>query len=53
MNVANTVLAVFLLVFGMNLVLGIVIPSFVIGALAIAAGILLLVERFRVRIDRR
>ncbi len=40
-------LAIFLVVFGLNLLLGVVIPSWILGVLALVAGILLLMERFR------
>lgn len=46
-------LAIFLLVFGLNLLLGLTIPPWVTGVLALIAGILLLLERFNVRVDRR
>ena len=39
-------LAIFLIVFGLNLLLGIVLPSWLLGLLAVAAGALLLIERF-------
>jgi hypothetical protein len=46
-------LAVFLLVFGLNILLGLAMPPWISGLLAIVAGVLLLAERFRVHVDRR
>jgi hypothetical protein len=46
-------LAIFLLVFGLNVLLGLAMPPWISGLLAIVAGVLLLAERFRVRVDRR
>lgn len=49
----NILLALFLLVFGLNALLGLSMPVWVLGALALAAGIFLLIERFGVRVERR
>jgi hypothetical protein len=46
-------LAVFLLVFGLNILLGLALPGWITGFLALIAGVLLLAERFRVRLDRK
>lgn len=46
-------LAVFLVVFGLNMLLALSLPLWLLGLLALAAGGLLLLERFNVRIDRR
>jgi hypothetical protein len=46
-------LGIFLLVWGLNMLLGLGIPAFVIGLLAVISGVLLIAERFRVRVDRR
>jgi hypothetical protein len=46
-------LAVFLVVFGLNILLGLALPAWITGLLAIIAGVLLLAERFRVRLDRK
>jgi uncharacterized membrane protein HdeD (DUF308 family) len=46
-------LALFLLVFGLNALLSLSMPVWVLGALALAAGVFLLFERFGVRVDRR
>jgi uncharacterized membrane protein HdeD (DUF308 family) len=50
---AQLFLAIFLIVFGLNILVGLALPMWLIGLLALAAGILILVERFRVRVDRR
>lgn len=42
---AQIVLALFLLVFGLNILVGISIPLWILGVLAVAAGGLLLAER--------
>jgi hypothetical protein len=43
---AHLILAIFLIVFGLNIVVGLTIPTWILGALALAAGILLITERF-------
>jgi uncharacterized membrane protein HdeD (DUF308 family) len=50
---AKIVLALFLVVFGLNLLFGLSIPIWVTGVLALVAGLLLLMERFSVRVDKR
>jgi uncharacterized membrane protein HdeD (DUF308 family) len=50
---AHIFLALFLLVFGLNLLFGLSIPLWVTGLLAIIAGALLIMERFGVRVDRK
>lgn len=50
---AHTLLAAFLIVFGLNMLLGLGIPPWLNGALALAAGVLLLMERFGVRVTRK
>lgn len=50
---AHTFLAIFLIVFGLNILLGLSIPLWIVGTLAVIAGVLLLFERFRVRVDRK
>ncbi|MCX6950842.1 MAG: hypothetical protein NTV51_01450 [Verrucomicrobia bacterium] len=50
---ANIFLAVFLIVFGLNILFAQALPIWVIGVLALIAGVLLIVERFNVRIDRK
>ena len=44
-------LALFLIVFGLNLLFGLSIPILVSGLLAVIAGILLLMKRFNVCVD--
>ena len=46
-------LAIFLIVFGLNIIFGLALPVWISGALAVIAGVLLLMERFRVHVDRR
>lgn len=50
---AHIVLAVFLIVFGINILLGLGLPGWVLGILALVAGILLIAERFRLRVDSK
>ena len=50
---AHLFLAIFLLVFGLNIIVGLSIPMWVIGILALVAGLLLLLDHFRVRVDKR
>jgi uncharacterized membrane protein HdeD (DUF308 family) len=50
---ANLFLALFLIVFGLNLLFGLSIPIWVTGLLALVAGVLLVTEHFRVRVDRK
>lgn len=50
---ANTFVGIFLLLFGLNLVFGLSIPSWATGLLAIIAGALLLMERFSIRLGRK
>ena len=44
---AHLFLAAFLIVFGLNILIGFSLPLWITGALAVIAGVLLLVERFR------
>jgi hypothetical protein len=46
-------LALFLLVFGLNLLIGLSIPIWVTGLLAVIAGGLLVAEHFRLRMERK
>jgi uncharacterized membrane protein HdeD (DUF308 family) len=50
---ANLFLALFLIVFGLNLLFGLSVPMWITGLLALIAGALLLMERFRVRVDKK
>ena len=43
---AHIVLAIFLILFGLNIIMPLGIPMAVMGALALIAGILLLIDRF-------
>lgn len=45
--------AIFLLVFGLNLVSSLTIPNWITGILALVAGVMLLVDRYRIRLDRK
>lgn len=47
-SMAHIVLAIFLIVFGLNVILGLALPGWVLGGLALVAGILLLVQRFTI-----
>jgi hypothetical protein len=46
-------LALFLIVFGLNLLFGLAIPIWVTGLLALIAGALLVMEHFRLRVGRK
>jgi uncharacterized membrane protein HdeD (DUF308 family) len=46
-------LALFLVVFGLNLLFGLSIPIWVTGVLALIAGIALFMEYFGVRVDKK
>lgn len=46
-------LAIFLIVFGLNVLLGIALPGWVIGVLALIAGLLLLGERLGFTVKKR
>jgi len=50
---AHLFLALFLLVFGLNLLVGLSLPTWVTGLLALVAGVMLVLEHFRVRVDRK
>jgi hypothetical protein len=50
---AQLFLALFLVVFGLNLLIGLSIPIWVTGLLSLVAGVLLAMEHFRVRVDRK
>jgi hypothetical protein len=50
---AHLFLALFLIVFGLNLLFGLSIPIWVTGLLALIAGVLLAMDHFRVRVDRK
>lgn len=46
-------LALFLIVFGLNLLFGLSLPIWVTGLLALIAGVMLIMEHFSIRIDRK
>lgn len=46
-------LALFLIVFGLNLLFGLSIPIWVTGLLALIAGVLLVMDHFRLRVGRK
>jgi hypothetical protein len=50
---AHIFLALFLIIFGLNLLFGLSIPIWVTGVLALIAGLLLVMERFGVRVNRK
>ena len=50
---AHIFLALFLVVFGLNLLFGLSIPIWVTGLLALIAGVLLVMERFGLRVNRK
>jgi hypothetical protein len=50
---SKIILALFLIVFGLNLLFGLSIPIWVTGLLALVAGVMLLMEHFYVRIDKK
>ena len=50
---AQIALALFLVVFGLNLLFGFSIPIWVTGVLALVAGILIVMNHFSVRVDRK
>jgi hypothetical protein len=50
---AHLFVALFLIVFGLNLLFGFSIPMWIAGLLALIAGVLLVMERFGVRVDRK
>jgi hypothetical protein len=50
---AHLFLALFLLAFGLNILIGLSLPMWLVALLAIIAGALLVMEHFRVRLDRK
>jgi uncharacterized membrane protein HdeD (DUF308 family) len=46
-------LALFLIVFGLNLLIGLSIPVWVTGLLALIAGVLLIMTRFGVSMNKK
>ena len=50
---AHLFLALFLIIFGLNLLFGLAIPFWVTGLLALIAGVMLVMERFGVDVRRK
>jgi hypothetical protein len=50
---AKIILALFLIVFGVNLLFGMPIPIWVTGILALVAGVMLVMEHFCVRVQKK
>jgi hypothetical protein len=50
---AHLFLALFLLVFGLNILIGISLPMWLVGLLAVIAGAMQLLQFFRVRMGRK
>lgn len=46
-------LGIFFVVFGLNLVLGLALPAWVLGVLALITGILILLDRFGLVVKRK
>ena len=50
---SKILLSLFLIVFGLNLLFGLSIPIWVTGLLALVAGVMLVMEYFCVRVERK
>jgi hypothetical protein len=50
---ASILLAIYLILVGLNILVGINLPSWVLGVLALAAGTLMLLERFGFGLGKR
>jgi len=50
---AHLFLALFLIVFGLNLLFGLSIPFWVTGLLALIAGVLLVMEHFQICVKKK
>lgn len=50
---ASIFLAIFLIVFGLNVTFGMGLPGWLVGLLALIAGVLLLIERLGVKVTKR
>jgi hypothetical protein len=50
---AHILLAIFLVLFGLNILIDINLPSWILGTLALVAGILMLAERFGITAKRK
>lgn len=52
-RMSRIILALFLLVFGINMLCRLTVPLWLLGLLAVLAGALQLMEHFRIRLDRK
>jgi MFS superfamily sulfate permease-like transporter len=52
-TMAHILLAIFLVLFGLNILIDINLPSWILGTLALVAGILMLAERFGITAKRK
>ena len=52
-TMAHLVLALFLIIFGLNLLIDLSLPIWITGLLALLAGVLLIMERFKIRGSRK
>jgi hypothetical protein len=52
-TMANILLAIFLVLFGLNILIDINLPSWILGTLALVAGVLMLAERFGITTKRK
>ena len=52
-NMAHIILAVYLILVGLNILIGLNLPAWVMGVAALAAGILLLAERFGITAHKK
>jgi hypothetical protein len=50
---AHILLAIFLLVFGLNIVVGLSLPTWILGLLALAAGLVMIAEQFSLRVKKK
>jgi hypothetical protein len=50
---AHIFVALFLIVFGLNLLFGLSIPIWITGLLALLAGVMLIMEHFRVCVQKK
>lgn len=50
---AHLFVALFLIVFGLNILIGLSLPMWLVGLLAVIAGVMLVMDHFHVRIDRK
>jgi len=52
-TMAHIFLAIYLILVGLNILIGLNLPAWVLGTLALAAGVLLLAERFGITAKRK